>query len=245
MTRFRVATYNVHKCKGVDWRVSPARIADVICQIKAEIIAAQEILYSQAETISNRVGVPFIFGAARQHEGEPYGNAVFTRFKIISYESYDLTIRMREPRQCLRVSIALMDTNPIHFFAAHLGTSFLERREQARRFVSVEILQRSEVMGTRIVAGDFNEWTRGLATQLLSKHLQSADIRMHLKRRSTYPGVLPFMHLDHIYYDSEFYLREMHLHRTRLALLASDHLPLIADFEAASTKCTNPFRQAV
>ena len=51
----------------------------------------------------------------------------------------------------------------------------------------------------------------GLASRLLSQHLQSADIVMHLKRRATYPGIAPFMHLDHIYYDRDFQLRDMHL----------------------------------
>jgi endonuclease/exonuclease/phosphatase family metal-dependent hydrolase len=231
MTRFRVATYNVHKCKGVDWRVSPQRIADVMCEVKADIIAVQEIVYGQAEAISTRLELPFTFGVARHHQREPYGNAVFTHLPVSSSQSYDLTVRVREPRQCMRVSVALTNARPLHFFAVHLGTSYLERRAQARRFLSEDILEHSEVKGARVVAGDFNEWTRGLATRLLSRHLQSADIMMHLKRRTTYPGVLPFMHLDHIYYDHGFYLREMHLHRTRLALLASDHLPLIADFE--------------
>lgn len=235
MTRFRVATYNVHKCKGVDWRVSPTRIADVICEIKADFIAAQEMLYSHAELISRRVGLPFTFGPARKHQGEPYGNAVFTQLPVISSESYSVTARMREPRQCLRVSVSLSKTEPLHFFAVHLGTSFRERREQARRFVSAEILERSDVKGSRIVAGDFNEWTRGLATRMLTERLRSADIVMHLKRGSTYPGVLPFLHLDHIYYDPVFYVCGMSLHRTRLALLASDHLPLVADFETAAS----------
>jgi endonuclease/exonuclease/phosphatase family metal-dependent hydrolase len=232
MTCFRVATYNVHKCKGVDWRVSPRRVADVIFEIEADIVAAQEILYSQAEAISSHVALPFVFGAARQHATEPYGNAVFTRFPAISSGNYDLTVRAREPRQSLRVSVLLANANPLHFFAVHLGTSFLERREQARRFVSAEILEQPDVKGARMVAGDFNEWTRGLATRMLAEHLQSADIVAHLKRRTTYPGVLPFMHLDHIYYDPAFHLRAMRLHRTRLALLASDHLPLLADFDS-------------
>jgi len=232
MTRFRLATYNVHKCKGVDWRVSIARIADVTLELKADIVATQEILLSQAEAISVRIAMPFTFGAARLHAGEPYGNAIFTPFPVASSEKYDITIRKREARQCLRVSLSLTDTTCLHIFAVHLGTSFLERREQARRLVSTEILQCSDLSGARIVAGDFNEWTRGLATRMLSEHFQSADIAMYLKRRTTYPGVLPFMHLDHIYYDSTFTLREMHLHRTRLALLASDHLPLVADFDS-------------
>ncbi len=238
MTRFRSATYNIHKCKGVDWQVSPQRIAEVIHEVKADCLAVQEINHSQAEAISTHLELPFVFDSARQHKGEPYGNAVFTRLPVVCSESYDVTIRRYEPRRCLRVKILLAENSAIQFFAVHLGTSFLERREQARRLLSEEILERADVKGSRIIAGDFNEWTRGLATRMLSERLRSADITMHLKRRTTYPGVLPFMHLDHIYYDPQFNLRGMHLHRTRLALRASDHLPLIAEFELTSSSET-------
>lgn len=236
MTRFRIATYNVHKCRGVDWRVSPHRVAQVMREVGADILAAQEILRSQAEALSTALDIPFIFGTARQHASEPYGNAVFTRRTLLSSETFDLTVRLREPRQCLRVSLALTPSEPLHFFAVHLGTSYWERREQARRFVSPGILERADFQGARIVAGDFNEWTRGLATQLLSEHLKSADTAVHLKRSRTYPGILPFLHLDHVYYDSCFHLCAMKLHASRVALLASDHLPLVADFESLAAE---------
>lgn len=225
----RVATYNVHKCKGMDWRVSPARIADVIGCLESDVLATQEMLYSQAEEISRRTGVPFVFGTARQHARQPYGNAVFTKLPVLSQETFDLSVVGREPRQCMRVSLRLSQEIAIHFFALHLGTSYGERRSQARQLVSSAILS-SQFQTHRIVAGDFNEWTRGLTTRLLGEHLQSADIKMHLKRRTTYPGIAPFLHLDHIYYDRDFHLREMHLYRTRLSVMASDHLPLIATF---------------
>jgi len=61
--------------------------------------------------------------------------------------------------------------------------------------------------------------------------MQSADTRAHLRRSSTYPGVLPFLHLDHIYYDPVLRLEKLALCRTSKALLASDHLPLIVDFQ--------------
>jgi endonuclease/exonuclease/phosphatase family metal-dependent hydrolase len=125
------------------------------------------------------------------------------------------------------------DTGEVHFFALHLGTSYIERRKQARQLLSSEILGSPQFRTHRIIAGDFNEWTRGLASQLLSEHLESADIIMHLKRRTTYPGVAPFLHLDHIYYDRDFELRDMHLYRTKLSLIASDHLPLVAKFARA------------
>jgi endonuclease/exonuclease/phosphatase family metal-dependent hydrolase len=227
---FRAATYNVHKCKGMDWRVSAARIADVIGDLQTDILTTQEILLSQAEEISKRIAVPFTFGIARQHAGEPYGNAVFTKLTVDSHASRDLTVPGREQRQCLRVSLLSAEGITIHFFAVHLGTSYVERRKQARHLLSPGILLSSSIKTHRIVAGDFNEWTPGLASQLLSERLQSADILMHLKRRKTYPGVFPFLHLDHIYYDRDFELRDMRLHRTRLSFLASDHLPLVATF---------------
>ena len=48
--------------------------------------------------------------------------------------------------------------------------------------------------------------------------------------RRTYPGFMPFMHLDHIYYDKELKLHTVALHKTPSSLVASDHLPLVADF---------------
>src|SRR5690242_10005787 len=99
MMVFRVATYNVHKCRGIDWRVSPARIADVIGRLESEILATQEILLSQADEISKRIDTPFLFGAARQHAGEPYGNAIFTKLPVVSHQNHDLTVSGREQRQ--------------------------------------------------------------------------------------------------------------------------------------------------
>ena len=98
---------------------------------------------------------------------------------------------------------------------------------------SLDILNQ-ELNGPRLVLGDFNEWAPGLTTRLLRSHLTSVDIHKHLRRRRTYPGVLPLLHLDHIYHDDALELTGLTLHRTRTALVASDHLPLVADFKLVS-----------
>ncbi|MGE5049569.1 MAG: endonuclease/exonuclease/phosphatase family protein, partial [Deltaproteobacteria bacterium] len=130
---------------------------------------------------------------------------------------------------CLRTDIELSPGRLLHFFNVHLGTSWLERRRQARRLLA-EVLAAPGLTGPRLLVGDLNEWTRGLATRLLSEHMHSADIRPHLRRSRTYPGVFPFLHLDHIYFDPPLRLERVELVRTRLSLLASDHLPLVAEF---------------
>ena len=80
-----------------------------------------------------------------------------------------------------------------------------------------------------MILGDFNEWMRGLATRTLSSLFESIDIHAHLQRRRTYPGIFPVLHLDHIYYEGDVEVRSVELPRTRKALMASDHLPLVAD----------------
>jgi endonuclease/exonuclease/phosphatase family metal-dependent hydrolase len=96
--------------------------------------------------------------------------------------------------------------------------------------MSRDVLRSSSLKHPRLLLGDFNEWTRGLVSRMLQQELESVDIQLHLNRRRTYPGVLPIMHLDHMYFDRQLVLEEFSLHRSRKALVASDHLPLLAEF---------------
>ena len=50
MDRFRVVTYNIHKCRGMDRRVRPARIVDVLREIDADVVALQEVLSIRSGT---------------------------------------------------------------------------------------------------------------------------------------------------------------------------------------------------
>lgn len=232
----RVVTYNTHRCRGIDGRMRPDRIAGVLRETGGEIIALQEIVsrpgadeHDQPRYIAAELGYQYAMGAVRRYRGGLYGNAVLSRYPIRAVRNYDLSLVGREERGCLRADIAL-DGLLLHVFNVHLGTAYEERRHQGRKLITAELLNDVELAAPRLVMGDFNEWTRGLATRLLSMHLESADLRLHLRRRRTYPGLLPVLHLDHIYYDPALRLENMSLHRTSRALIGSDHLPLVADF---------------
>jgi len=229
----RVVTYNVHKCRGLDGRTTAIRIAEVLGEVEPDIAALQEIMEHQAQAIASKLAMGLVMGENRKHLGYVYGNAVLSRFPIRASRNYDLTVQGRESRGCLRADVVWRLSAVLHVFNVHLGTSFLERRFQARRLVSADLLSDLSLERPRLVLGDFNEWTRGLATRLLRSHLQSVDIQTHLRRSHTYPGVLPFLHLDHIYYDPELQLSRLTLWRTRKAIVASDHLPLAAEFTVA------------
>ena len=235
----RIATYNVHKCRGLDRRVRPARIASVLREIDADVVALQEVVSAeergreahQARFIAEELGYTFHLGENRLHKGGVYGNVTLARLSVERACNYDITWRGREPRGCLRVDVDAGNGAPLlHVFNVHLGTAFVERRYQGRRLVSEEVLKGGKLSGPRVVLGDFNEWTRGLASRLLSEELESADVRQHLRRARTYPGPLPILHLDHVYYDAPLRLERLWLHKSLTSLVASDHLPLVADF---------------
>ena len=238
MERLRVVTYNIHKCQGLDGRVSPERIVRVLHEIEADVIALQEVLCvrgqggedDQAHFIANALGMEYRLGENRRLRGGAYGNLVLSRWPMSEAVNHDISVAGREQRGCMRVNIPLERNGVLHVYNVHLGTSFLERRQQARRLLDKAILHSDDHDGPRILLGDFNEWTRGLASRLLAEHFQSADLRLTLGRKRTYPGVLPFLHLDHIYYDEALRLEGARLHRSRTALVASDHLPIVADF---------------
>jgi endonuclease/exonuclease/phosphatase family metal-dependent hydrolase len=229
----RIATYNIHRCRGMDRRTMPSRVAEVIRNMNADVVALQEVIGAgpsgagQAEEIGAALGMGWVMHSVRQLRNHHFGNVVLSRFPVSHHGHYDLSWRTCEERACQRVDLDVGE-DVLHIYNVHLGTAVLERRYQAARLAA--FVHDHRIKGPKIILGDFNEWMKGLATKTLSALFKSIDIAQHLKRKRTYPGFFPMLHLDHIYYEGDVTVRRMELVRTRRALMASDHLPLVADF---------------
>src|SRR5262245_13550065 len=217
----------------MDRRTKPERIARVLGDIGADIIALQEVVgpgphgHSHIEEIGAALGMGWVMAPARHVRGHQFGNVILSRLPINGHIQHDLSWKNCWERNMQRVDISVSAGRVLHVYNVHLGTAILERRHQARRVAT--IVSDRHVNGPKIVLGDFNEWMRGLTTTLLSTKLKSVDLRDHLRRRRTYPGFFPLLHLDHIYYAGDLEVVGVQLFRTRLSLVASDHLPLVAD----------------
>jgi len=81
----RIVTYNVHKCRGLDRRVLPERIAATLRRLNADVVALQEVIGGgtnterpgQARLIANALGgYSCYFGENRRHDGAPYGKTM-------------------------------------------------------------------------------------------------------------------------------------------------------------------------
>ena len=228
----RIVTYNIHRCCGMDRRIMPRRIAEVLSDLQPDVIALQEVLglgpkgRGQDELLGALMGMGWVMASARLRHGYPFGNMILSRFPIVDDAQHDLTWRTRRGRCCQRADLRL-GNQTLHVYNVHMGTGLRERKYQAERLA--KILDQHQGTGPKIILGDFNEWGRGVTTDILTPRFQSLDLRPFVKRRRTYPGFLPLLHLDHIFYEGRIDVNHVHLPKSRAALIASDHLPLVAD----------------
>jgi endonuclease/exonuclease/phosphatase family metal-dependent hydrolase len=237
-TDLRIATYNIHRSRGMDRRTRPERIAAVLATIDPDIVALQEVIGpgrpgpGHAEELGAALGMGWVMAPTRELRQRQFGNVVLSRFPIREHSRIDLSWKTCEPRCSQRVAIDLGEVGLLQVYNVHLGTALLERRYQAPRLENW--IHDRRVPGPKIVLGDFNEWSRGLVADVLAERMNSLDLFPHLKRRRTYPGFFPVLHLDHIYFSGPIDIRKVELPRTRLALVASDHLPLVADIRVST-----------
>lgn len=229
----RLATYNIHRARGLDGRTRLERIAAVLASIDADVVALQEVVGAtplrpgQAAELGAALGMGWVMAPTRHLRTALFGNVVLSRFPVRHHVQYDLTWKTCEHRGVQRVDVGV-DEDTLHIYNAHFGTSLLERRHQATRLAT--LVHDKRVTGPKIILGDFNEWARHLgATDILAQRLQSVDLRKHLSRRRTYPGFFPVLHLDHIYFEGNVDVLRVSMPRDRMAKMASDHLPLVAD----------------
>ena len=135
---FRIVTYNVHRCRGLDRRVLPRRIAEVLRPLQADVIALQEVLgagpkgHGHDQELGAALGMGWVMGSTRLVRGRLYGNVLMSRFPIDHHTQYDLTWKTRTPRGCQRVDIQL-GPHTVHVYNVHLGVGLRERQYQAKR----------------------------------------------------------------------------------------------------------------
>jgi endonuclease/exonuclease/phosphatase family metal-dependent hydrolase len=233
----KIVTYNIHKCKGIDGKVMPERIASVLQEIDADVIALQEVvsrrdggLSHQARFIADALMMDCVSGPNIVSEAHEYGNVVLTRLPIASHRNHNISVRHREPRGCLQVDVKVADTL-IHFFNTHFGTAYLERARQARALFDEDILEGNQISGPRILVGDLNDWFAGHAIRRLRTELHDTSHGLLGWRKRTHPCLLPIFKLDKIFIEQTMKLSRSYVHRSRLARVASDHLPLVAQIE--------------
>lgn len=219
-----IATYNIHGAVGCDGRFAPERIAGVIDEIEADVIALQEVPLGDRRRpnvlaeLQKVTGFNVVEGPTIDQEQRRYGNAVLSRYPIVGTRNIDLSFGRCEPRGALDADLSCHG-HPLRIVATHLGLRPAERRAQIRRLLEVFDTEMMPV----VLLGDINEWfVWGRPLRWLISHFQAAPAP------ATFPSRWPVFSLDRIWIRPHQRLLHVKVHATPLARVASDHLPLIA-----------------
>lgn len=242
--RFRVVSYNIHRAIGVDRRFRPERILEILRHHDAEVVLLQEVDEGAPRSREMDLGRALARSLDYPHvavghnvplrRGGWYGNATLSRFPILRERNIDLTVGLRKRRGCQHTTLQPVPGGPpLEVFNLHLGLSAAERARQVE--LLVESSEFADLAGDApcLVGGDFNDW-RSLLRPLFTDGLGfRCATELRTARRppiATYPAFSPRGGLDRIYYRGGLGLAGAHRCRLDLSRVASDHLPVVADF---------------
>ncbi len=221
-----IASYNIHKCVGTDGKFDPGRTSRVIAELGADIVALQEA----DERLGERNGlldlvelekatglVPLHTPENRKSHGW-HGNMILARSGKVEHVT---TLRLPglEPRGALIVDLDYNGVG-IRIIAAHFGLLRRNRSQQAK-----VLLGAASAARPTILMGDFNEWRVNTRSSLLPLLPQFGPLEASLP---SFPSRFPLLALDRILARPQTLISSLEVHRSPLARVASDHLPLKA-----------------
>jgi endonuclease/exonuclease/phosphatase family metal-dependent hydrolase len=222
----RIATYNIHRAIGHDGREDGQRIAEVLRELKTDVIAMQEVGYDSDSPhnllayLGDTIQADVIEGITMYNEKGYYGNAVLSRLPIAGITRHDISVPRSEPRGAIELAIAVKGIN-FQVIATHLGLSPGERRYQIKKLLTLVAASKADV---KILLGDLNEWFLwGRPLRWLKSEFGKTP------RPASFPARWPVFALDRIWVGPGKALNCLYVHNSRMARAASDHLPLIAD----------------
>ncbi|MEW5746848.1 MAG: endonuclease/exonuclease/phosphatase family protein [Nitrospirota bacterium] len=224
----RIASYNVHKCTGMDFRRDPERIAAVLRSLDADIISLQEVLSdpgdaasAQVRYLAEKTGMHMaVAGPTKRKKDGDYGNALLSRFPITAVRFHDISLGAFEPRGVIDADIKIGDLT-VRVVATHLGLWPVERSRQVDRLLEI-LPERPEA--PLIVMGDMNSWLPGSPVlRRLHERLGKPVAAMR-----SYPASFPLLPLDRIWVLPSERLHAADVPASRLLRIASDHLPVVA-----------------
>lgn len=242
----RLMTYNVHRCVGVDRRLDVARIAAVIAEHEPDVVCLQELdvgrartgWVDQATSIAEQLSMAVRFHAAMRVEAELYGDAILTPHPERLVRAGALptlpNVPGLEPRGALWVQVALGEAT-VNVINTHLGLVPREQWLQATALAGREWLGHDLCEGPTILCGDFNATSVTRPYRVLTQRLE--DAQRKLGRRpsiKTFPSGFPAIRIDHAFVSREIRVTDAAAPFSPLARMASDHLPLVIDFQVDS-----------
>ncbi|MBK4217776.1 endonuclease/exonuclease/phosphatase family protein [Paracoccus caeni] len=222
----KLASYNLHKCRGLTGPHAPERNLAVIAALDPDIIALQEVdfrLGARPEALPRRLItettglVPAEFNRTSETSLGWHGQTILMRPELA-----EQAVIRRMPLPGIEPRGALVLRLPkLTVIGVHLGLARSSRRAQLARITA----QASRIAEDNIaLMGDFNEWRDDRGLESL------AGFRV-IAPGPSYPAPLPQFRLDRMAFSTTLKLVRSGVFAGERARDASDHLPIWAEIE--------------
>ncbi len=231
----RVMTYNIHHGEGLDGRVDTARIAELIKQERADLVALQEVdkgvrrtaLRDLTAELAAATGMTGIFSNNFYYQGGEYGNAVLTRFPVKRWTNHHY--QMMRPNEQRGILELLLDVRgrEVVFMNTHIDS----RPDDTERWLNlgeIEGLTMNQTGRPVILCGDFNNQPKGRVYDRLTRTFQDTWSKVGAGDGFSFPANSANRRIDYIWFTQPQVLKPLKAWLPRSE--ASDHLPLVAEF---------------
>ncbi len=224
----RVASYNIRKAVGRDYRRDPARVLAVLRAINADVVALQEVdrRFGRRTSalppamLAAQTDLEIVDLAHRPESIGWHGNAILLRRGTEVQDTHTLSLPGLEPRGAV-----VVDLPELRVVGVHLALLRRDRQAQVARIAA--FLARLPHKPT-LIMGDFNEWSRR------GRNLSALDAQFHLHTPGhSFPSVKPLVGLDKIALSRELVFKDSGVHSCDAARRASDHMPIWAEIAPA------------
>lgn len=243
-----VMTLNTHKGLSLfNRRLVLPELRDAIRAVGADIVFLQEVLGEhqrhairfpgwpkdpQYEFLADTIWPQYAYGRNAVYPDGDHGNALLSKFPIVSHQNLDASVTTHERRGILHTTLQIPGlTPPLHAICVHLGLRETHRQHQLD--LLCRLLATIPSSDPVIVAGDFNDW-RQRANEMLTAcaGLREPWSQRYGRPAKTFPASYPLLRLDRIYVRNLSILKAGSL-STRPWPHLSDHIPLTAELGVA------------
>ena len=230
--RIRVLTYNIHKgMNATNTLEILASVKAAIDLVNAEVVFLQEVFgdhasitHTQLEKLADKVWPHFAYGQNSVYTKGHHGNAILSKYPILSHENINISTNTMEKRGLLHSSISVEGVAmPVHLFCLHLSLFGTGRKKQFEK-ISARIAQSVPPDAPLIIGGDFNDWSESFTL------FEDVHKVLHGRHAKTFPSFFPVLCLDRIYFRGMKPLQSEALTGEPWKRL-SDHGALFAEFE--------------
>ena len=243
----KLISYNIHK--GFDLGNREFLLAEMkkyLHHLQPDLVFLQEVVgdhrhqkmrienwptNTQFEFLADEIWPHFAYGKNAVYDDGHHGNAILSKFPLVSWDNTDLSTNNLEFRGLAHGKILIPETGQgLDVFCTHLNLLQGARFRQLKKIIET-IKAKVPIDAPMILAGDFNDWTGALCKPLLQElNLREAFTVIRGSTAKTFPAFWPKLGLDRIYFRNLEVVDVKVLESGSWAKL-SDHLPIWASLK--------------